>query len=79
MRHEGISGGNCVFLCLREEYISLFPVYQDLERDLQTLKIPGKFLECCPDQRGKTLAMNIFLLAANRVVGVVAVLGDSGV
>ena len=45
-----------MFLCLREGYISSFPFYQDLEKVLQTLKIPGKVLEFCFDQRGRTLS-----------------------
>ena len=39
----------------REEYISIFPVYQDLEKALQTLKIPGKVLEFRRDHKEKTL------------------------
>ena len=43
-----------MFLCLREGCISISPIYQDLEKVLQTLKLPGKVLEFCFDQRGRT-------------------------
>ena len=53
--NEGNIGEKLVFLCLREGYISISPIYQHLENVLQTLKIPGKVLEFCFDQRGRTL------------------------
>ena len=54
---EGTAGGNWVFVCLRGGYISIFPFYEDLEKALQTLKIPGKVLEFCPDWMGRTLGL----------------------
>ena len=61
---EGIAGESGCF-CVWEAghtCISIFPIHQDLERALQTLKIPGKLLEFCSDQRGQTLYLRQSIL-----------------
>ena len=52
---EGTARGNWAFPVGGGGGNTILSLYPDLVETPQTLKIPGKVLEFCPDQNGRTL------------------------